>query len=123
MKKMRLTKKIVIILFGSAFIFGGCSDNVTTTKNDVHMNTGYFVSVFDKSINYKCADKVVALSKSGEFQCQSFPVSFYMDNVKLGEISSIHKDGYVFPQDIIVLEEPSPVYSSDDSMKYASLHE
>jgi len=125
MKYTKLTDKIIISLIGCAFIFGGCSDEtpVINSKNDTQMNIGHFVSVFDNSIRYKCANKIIDLSDNGEFQCQSFPISFYMDNVKLGEISSIHKDGYVFPQDIIVLEESRAVYSSDESMMFASLEE
>ena len=114
--------KTIISLLGLAFIFGACSDTVTS-KNDVQMNSGHFVSVLNRSINYTCAGKVVALSENGGFQCQSFPIAFYRDNVKLGEISSIHKDGYVFPQDIMVIEESNAVYSSDDNMKFASLQE
>jgi len=121
MKKLNMISTITLSLFGLVFVFGGCSDALTSTN--VQMNSGHFVSVFDKSINYKCAEKVKALSKGGEFECQSFPIAFYMEDVKLGEISSIHNDGYVFPQDIIVLEEMGAVYTSDDRMMFGSLQE
>jgi len=121
MKKIKLIDKIVISFVGCAFIFGGCNNNIS--KNKADMNVGHFVNVFNHNIEYHCADKVTTLSADGEFTCQSFPITFYMDNVKLGEISSIHNDGYVFPQDIIVLEESQPIYSSDDSMKLATVYE
>ena len=122
MKKI-ITDNIFIFLFGSVFIFWGCSDNNITSFNETSMHEGHFVSVFDHNIEYHCLGKVIPLSDDGEFKCQSFPISFYMDNVKLGEISSIHKDGYVFPQDIVVLEEQQPVYSSYDSMKLVGAYE
>jgi len=116
MKMLKLRNKILSLLIGSTFIFGGCTDT-HEVQGRSHMKVGHFVSVFDKKINYKCANQEKTLSESGEFRCQSFPISFYMDNVKLGEISSIHKDGYVFPQDIILLEDKNVVYTSDDSLK------
>ena len=115
MKMLKLKNRTFSVLIVGAFIFGGCTDSHAVEDNS-HMKVGHFVSVFDKKINYRCANEEKTLSESGEFRCQSFPISFYMDNVKLGEISSIHKDGYVFPQDIISLEESNVVYSSDDSL-------
>jgi len=41
-----------------------------------------------------------------------------MDEIKIGKISSIHSDGYVYPQDIIVLERKAPVYTSESSMNF-----
>jgi len=115
MKMLKLKNRILSVLIASTFIFGGCTDSHVVEDNS-HMKVGHFVSVFDKKVNYRCANEEKSLSDSGEFRCASFPISFYMDNVKLGEISSIHKDGYVFPQDIISLEESKVVYSSDDSL-------
>jgi len=123
MKHIGLKDKIIIIFIGFLFIFEGCSDNTLNHKDAIQMNTGHFISIFDNSVKYKCENKIIDLSNNGEFKCQSFPIAFYIDNEKLGEINSIHEDGYVFPQDIIVLEESQPVYSSYDSMSLVTTYE
>ena len=121
MKKMRLGNYLLYSFIGTTVVtFGGCSNSESTGHKRV-LNVGHFVSVFKKEVKYKCDNKVVPLSKNNEFECQSFPIAFYSDNVKLGEIDSIHEDGYVFPQDIIVAEKSSAIYSSDDTMMMVSL--
>jgi len=110
---MKINSLFLIVFL---LLFGGCSDALSA-KSDKQMKVGYFVSVFDKEVSYSCAGERKALASDGEFECQSFPIAFYADSVKLGEINTIHQDGYVFPQDIIVLEEPNhPIYSSDEQM-------
>ena len=121
MKKINFTNNILLTLLGCTLLFTGCTEEVVE-KEQTKKNVGHFVSVFDHTVQYQCDDEVIALSEDGEFSCQSFPIAFYMDEVKLGEISSIHSDGYVFPQDMIALEELSqPIYTSDDSMEKAVL--
>jgi len=112
---LKIENKTLSVLVGSAFIFWGCND-AQEVQNGSQMIVGQFVSVFDKKVNYRCANEQKPLSSSGEFRCPSFPISFYMDNVKLGEINSIHKDGYVFPQDIILSEDSNAIYSSNGSL-------
>ena len=125
MREVTMLKSLVVLSIGTLLTFSGCSDakKVLSSKNS--LKQGYFVSVFKRGVEYKCENKTKKLPKDGEFECNSFPIAFYMDDVKLGEINSIHKDGYVFPQDIIVLENgfSSPVYTSDDSMDLLSSYE
>ena len=113
-------KNIRLISFGVglSFLLIGCN-STEVSKNG--QNSGYFVSVFDESVDYTCENKREKLEDSGKFECASFPIAFYMDDTKLGEISSIHNDGYVYPQDIIVLEARVPVYTSENSMGYLSI--
>jgi len=98
------------------FMILGCGSTEVSSKDKT--NVGYFVTVFNKSVDYICEDKRQTLEESGKFECASFPISFYMDNVKLGEISRIHRDGYVYPQDIILLEGQEERYTSDVSKDF-----
>ena len=118
MREVKILKSGVVLFTGILLIFSGCSDSKKVLSSEKSVKQGYFVSVFKHSIEYQCENKRKKLPKDGEFECDSFPIAFYMDSVKLGEINAIHKDGYVFPQDMIVLENgfSSPVYTSDDSM-------
>ena len=120
MIKINYKQNILISLVGCTLLFGACTDNIDVSSSTATSNTGQFVNVFDSDVKYHCDKKMVKLSDNGDFQCQSFPIAFYMDEVKLGEISSIHNDGYVFPQDIVTLEESDAVYSSYSSMTLAT---
>jgi len=115
MKRIRL----IILSMGIFFTFLGC--DATEVSLEKEKNVGYFVTIFNKSIDYDCDSERQELDQSGKFECTSFPISFYMDNVKLGEISNIHRDGYVYPQDIIVLEEKKPTYTSNISKVFLSV--
>lgn len=113
------TSRLSTYSLGLCLLLTGCDSSEASPKNE--KNVGYFVSVFDKSVDYHCEDKRKQLQEGGKFECASFPVTFYMDGTKLGEISSIHTDGYVYPQDIILLEERTPTYASQDNMDYLSV--
>ncbi len=116
-KRQLLNYSLCSSFIGFAMIFGGCSNSNSESKSHkIALHVGHFVSVFEKKVKYKCDNKMTPLSNNNEFECNSFPISFYSDNIKLGEISSIHEDGYVFPQDIIVAEEPTAMYSSNEQM-------
>ena len=112
-----------IKLVGSAlelsFILSACGSLETSLK--VEKNIGYFVSNFNESLDYSCENKRQSMNDSGQFECASFPIAFYMDEMKIGEISSIHKDGYVYPQDIIMLEAKAAVYTSESSIRYLTI--
>ena len=120
-------KNIRVISFGvglSILLIGCNSTEVSSTSRILSKNkqkSGYFVSVFDETVDYICEDKRKKLKDSGKFECASFPIAFYMNDTRIGEISNIHEDGYVYPQDIIVLEGRAPVYTSDNSMGYLSI--
>ena len=114
-KRQLVNYSLCSSFIGFAMIFGGCS-NTESKSHKIALHVGYFVSVFEKKVKYKCDNKIVPLSSNNEFECNSFPITFYSDNIKLGEINSIHEDGYVFPQDIIVAEEPTAIYTSNEQM-------
>ena len=108
--------KLLSYAFGVACLLSACDG--TENSLNIKKNTGYFVSNFNDSVEYVCANKRQNMNDSGKFECTSFPISFYMDETKIGEISSIHNDGYVYPQDIIMIEPRAPVYTSESSMHY-----
>jgi hypothetical protein len=70
------------------------------TKVDSSKKVGYLITPSKNDIYYKCGNKEADLKGNGEFICTSFPVAFYLGDREMGSISSIHQDGYVFPQDM-----------------------
>jgi hypothetical protein len=101
---MRFTNiKIYILGLIGASMIVGCSNNNTQTEVE---RVGYLVTLSKKDIYYKCGNKEELVNKQGKFSCSSFPVGFYRDSIKIGSISSLHDDKYVFPQDM-QLEEDS----------------
>ena len=99
MRYSQLKAFILGILVAS--ITSGCSESVA----DKNAKVGYLVNPTDSNIRYKCGNKEELLKDNGRFYCSSFPITFYSDNSKLGSITSIHGDGYVFPQDIQIQEK------------------
>jgi hypothetical protein len=112
--------KVLSYGLGLSFMLSSCGLGSTTSVN-VEKNIGYFVSNFNDSVEYHCENKRQSMNDSGKFECASFPIAFYMDNTKIGEISNIHEDGYVYPQDIIILEARAPVYTSESSMSFLTV--
>ncbi|HHD82142.1 MAG TPA: hypothetical protein ENK94_03020 [Campylobacterales bacterium] len=116
-----MMKKVLLVGYsiGLLLFLTACDTRSISTGDE--KKVGYFVSVFNKTVDYRCEDKREALQDSGKFECTSFPITFYMEETKIGEINTIHKDGYVYPQDIIVLEEKTPVYSSQGNLKFLAV--
>jgi len=114
MIKTRLFSTSLVIYFSTiTVLFSGCNDETNTiTKSSKHV--GYLMNFFDDNIKYQCANKMKALGKKGEFSCATFPIVFYIDSEKLGEVYSLHSDGYVFPQDIVRINQ------RDENIKVAS---
>jgi len=114
-------KKVILIGYsiGLLLFLVGC-DTLNVSSSD-DKKIGYFVSVFNKTVDYHCEDKREALQESGKFECASFPITFYMEETKIGEINTIHKDGYVYPQDIIVLEDKTQTYTSQGNIQFLSV--
>lgn len=100
MSRKSILKQFAFIL--SAFAVIGCNSISNDTKNP---NVGYLVAPFDSDINYQCGEKQAHIDGEGRFECQSFPVKFYLGSKSLGYIESIHHDGYVFPQDLMQGEQ------------------
>ena len=87
-------------------LFSGCGETNETVHHRVNIaKKGYLVAPLEDKITYKCGGKSSYLNSDGMFQCQSFPVTFYVDSKPIGSINSLHSDGYVFPQDMIPEED------------------
>jgi len=112
--------KLVSYTLGLSWILSACNNNIDSSVS-IEKNVGYFVGSLNTNIDYICKDERRRMTDTGKFECSSFPIAFYMDNTKIGEISSIHTDGYVYPQDIITLEARVPVYTSENSISYLSI--
>lgn len=99
---MRAKKLLYALLMGVvSSTFMGCdSVNQETQLTQV----GYLVAPFDSNVHYQCGEKRATLTPNGKFTCTSFPVEFYVNNESIGQVSSIHPDGYVFPQDLTQTE-------------------
>ncbi len=113
--KLSPLKNVGIALLIS-LLFTGCNENENVVYHKVSIaKTGYLVAPLDEKIQYKCGGKSSYLNSDGMFECQSFPVTFYVDAQPIGSISSLHNDGYVFPQDIVKEKE-----KEHDNMRIAS---
>jgi len=54
-----------------------------------------------QGLKLACGDKEILSEQNGLFLCNSFPLSIYIGNFKLGELSSIAKDKLIYTQDIL----------------------
>jgi len=77
-----------------AYIMLGCTSGSSSQK------VGYLITPSKNDIYYKCGDKEAVINENGKFSCSSFPVAFYLNGNEMGTISSLHNDGFVFPQDM-----------------------
>jgi len=94
--------KIYIVGLVGAYIISGCTNTNTQTEAE---RVGYLVTLSQNDIYYKCGNKEELVNKNGKFSCSTFPVGFYRDSTKIGSISSLHEDKYVFPQDMQLAED------------------
>jgi len=87
-------KQFIVPLMVIASLMVGCG------KTEDNKKVGFVVTPSKKDIYYKCGNKKATLDSDGKFSCDSFPIAFYMNGNEMGTISTIHNDGYVFPQDM-----------------------
>ena len=87
-------RRYSIALIMVAYIMLGCTSGSSSQK------VGYLITPSKNDIYYKCGDKEAVINENGKFSCSSFPVAFYLNGNEMGTISSLHNDGFVFPQDM-----------------------
>jgi len=89
-------KNYYIAIIMVAYIILGCG-RIGEKSNE---KIGFVVTPIKNDIYYKCGNKKANLDKDGKFSCDSFPIAFYMNGNEMGAITTIHNDGFVFPQDM-----------------------
>jgi len=121
-KSLNVRKHIKVFSYGLVLVFSlSACESLDKTSVNSEKNVGYFVGNFNDRVDYICENRRKSMDTNGKFECVSFPIAFYIDETKIGEISKIHEDGYVYPQDIIVLEARVPVYTSDNGIKFLNI--
>ena len=121
-KSLNVRKHIKVFGYGLVLVFSlSACDSLERTSVNSEKNVGYFVGNFNDRVDYTCENRRKSMDTNGKFECVSFPITFYIDETKIGEISKIHEDGYVYPQDIIMLEARVPVYTSDNGIKFLNI--
>ncbi|KIM12011.1 MAG: hypothetical protein KU37_03995 [Sulfuricurvum sp. PC08-66] len=92
-------KTPLITLSIVAFLWVGCGD---TSAPQTY--TGQLVDSYIQNANYTCADGTKGITDAnGTFSCQTAPVQFHLNALKLGEIATLPTDGQVFPQELLGL--------------------
>ncbi|KIM08703.1 MAG: hypothetical protein KU29_02930 [Sulfurovum sp. FS06-10] len=119
MKKIKLIAYLFSVVVGTQLILMGCSNNEVNISQVTPNHEGYLVNISNDVIEYRCGDKVAVIEDGEKFSCPSFPITFYIDSLALGEINSIHGDGYVFPQDIISVDNSNIIDKSINHIKVA----
>jgi len=58
---------------------------------------------FISNLGYECDGSLNYTNKSGEINCESFPIEFKIGNLKIGEVNNLTSDKIFYPQDILNL--------------------
>jgi len=97
--KKNITLVTVTII---ALLLNACGGDSSTKKSAIH---GKFIDSPVHGAQYKCGkiDNKIT-QKDGSFFCETYPITFYIGGVKLGEINKLAEDGYVTPQDLVGVE-------------------
>lgn len=96
------TKSIVLSIAAITSLFlVGCGSSGSSETSTTAI-TGQLIDSYVQGANYNCEDGTSAKTDlNGEFSCKSFPISFSIGSVKLGEITQLALDKHVFPQDLV----------------------
>jgi|GEM_PF-583784 len=111
-------KKTTLFLSGltAAALLSGCNSSSTTsvattaTDTETTHDIGYFVDSAVANVDYDCMkdNTTSTTDEDGAFSCAHMEkIRFRIGNVILGEIETLPKDGYVFPQDIAHVDRES----------------
>jgi hypothetical protein len=120
--------KLKIVIF-TIFLVTGCGNSSSDKKSGTLLDSnntdlvqtikGYVIDSPVVNLPYTCDNKTFKTTTGGLFSCQSFPISFSLGNIKLGEITKLHKDRKVYIQDI--LQKDRNDFKDDDVLKMAIL--
>jgi len=114
MQPISIKNRVLLLLI--PILFFGCHEKKEGKKAHANnLKKGYFVAPMEEKIAYQCGKKTSYLNHDGMFVCSSFPITFYVNNQPIGTITTLHQDGYVFPQDM--LQQPT---QKSESIRVAS---
>lgn len=80
---------------------GGGSSDVDSNTGGVPVIEGKLIDAPVEGAVYRCGNISNMTDRDGNFACDTFPVSFYVGDVKLGKLSHLPDDGYVTPHDLL----------------------
>ena len=96
-------KTIALSLIALTALFNGCNEG-NTSSVDTSI-AGQLVDSYIQGAHYKCSDgQEGTTNENGDFTCDTLPVTFTVNGIKLGEITSLPEDKNIFPQDLVGVE-------------------
>lgn len=103
----RVTKSIflstIVLLFSACGGGDGGSVVSNDTGSEVKNYSGVLIDSVVEGARYVCGNNPSShyTDKNGKFECSALPISFYVGNIKLGQITTISSDNEVHIQDIV----------------------
>ena len=88
----------VILMVGVLFL--ACSDDRAEVESKREIR-GQLIDSKVIGVEYRCGKVTDLTDKNGSFSCVNLPISFYIGNITLGEVTTLPSDGKIFPQDIV----------------------
>ncbi|MFK5975455.1 MAG: BspA family leucine-rich repeat surface protein [Sulfurovum sp.] len=88
----------------SILVLNSCGGGSTPPPVTPDKKIGYLVDAPIKGIEYRCGETVGFTNIDGKFECTELPVSFYIGNMKLGELAELTEDSKIFPADLFGLD-------------------
>ncbi len=103
---------IVVILFSFVGCGGGvcCSDNPTIFKAKA-----YFIDSPVKGLDYECDNNRFQTDERGTIECIDTKVSFFVGNLKIGELDSFIDSSNIYPHDLVGISRDN--FSNDNLIK------
>jgi uncharacterized protein YkwD len=103
-RKMNRGIKLIYTAVTMAFVLNACgggSSTVSDNTSGIPAVSGILTEAPVGGAKYMCGKVTSTTGVDGNFACDTLPVSFYVGNIKLGEIYQLPDDGFVTPQDLI----------------------
>jgi len=93
----------------TSFLLAGCgsdgANTITPSTNAPTTFAGQLVDSYVQNVDYSCDDGAQGITDvNGRFECDSLPIEFKLNGLRLGKISTLAQDSQVFPQDLLGLD-------------------
>ncbi|SHO81215.1 hypothetical protein MNB_SV-15-748 [hydrothermal vent metagenome] len=99
-----LNRYIKWFSIGAIFIsLVGCGDGVCCSDNPTPIikSRAYFIDSPVKGLDYKCDGREFKSDERGLIECLDTNVSFFIGNLKIGELNSFTNNSNIYPQDLV----------------------